>query len=179
MRIRRGQGSSGGSRGQRPDGYNVGLFQNGFGGGKLPGIGLNGGTLFQGLAQDAGYVPNGPVNSNPSYTYRDNVSKSIGKHNLQFGAYFVASQKNELPQFEPSVNGFITYDAGFSGSTGDPFADLLAGNISSFGQASGQPKYYLRYKIEAPIEMFIGFRVDQPFGINEELAAMARYLAGQ
>src|SRR5205823_5361587 len=51
---------------QRPDGYNVGLFQNGFGGGKLPEIGLNGGTLFQGLAQDAGYVPNGPVNSNPS-----------------------------------------------------------------------------------------------------------------
>jgi hypothetical protein len=135
---------------KRPDGYNLGLFQNGFGGGKLPGIGLNGGTLFTGLAQDAGYVPNGPVNSNPSYTYRDNVTKSLGKHNLQFGAYFVASQKNELPQFEPSVNGFITYDTGFSGSTGDPFADLLTGNISSFGQASGQPKYYLRYKIFEP-----------------------------
>jgi Carboxypeptidase regulatory-like domain len=135
---------------QRPAGYNLGLFQNGFGGGKLPGIGLNGGTLFTGLAQDAGYVPNGPVNSNPSYSYRDNISKSLGKHNLQFGGYFVASQKNELPQFEPSVNGFITYDTGFSGSTGDPFADLLAGNISSFGQASGQPKYYLRYKIFEP-----------------------------
>jgi len=135
---------------KRPDGYNLGLFQNGFGGGKLPGFLLNGGTLFTGLAQDAGYVPNGPVNSNPSYTYRDNVTKSLGKHSLQFGAYFVASQKNELPQFEPSVNGFITYDTGFSGSTGDPFADLLTGNISSFGQASGQPKYYLRYKIFEP-----------------------------
>ena len=135
---------------QRPAGYDLGLFQNGFGGGKLPGIGLNGGTLFTGIAQDAGYVPNGPVNSNPSYTYRDNVSKVLGKHNLNFGGYFVASQKNELPQFEPSVNGFITYDTGFSGSTGDPFADLLAGNISSFGQASGQPKYYLRYKIFEP-----------------------------
>src|SRR5208337_5382457 len=63
---------------------------------------------------------------------------------------FVASQKNELPQFEPSVNGFITYDTSFSGSTGNPFADLLTGNISSFGQASGQPKYYLRYKIFEP-----------------------------
>jgi len=135
---------------KRPDGYNLGLFQNGFGGGKLPGIGLAGGTLFNGLAQDAGYVPNGPVNSNPSFSYRDNVSKSIGKHNLQFGAYFVASQKNELPQFEPSVNGFINYDVGFSGSTLNPFADLLAGNISSFGQASDQPKYYLRYKIFEP-----------------------------
>jgi hypothetical protein len=134
---------------QRPAGYNLGLFQNGFGGGKLPGISLGGGTLFNGIAQDAGYVPNGPVNSNPSYTYRDNVSKSLGKHNLQFGGYFVASQKNELPQFEPSVNGFITYDVGFSHSA-NPFADLLTGNISSFGQASGQPKYYLRYKIFEP-----------------------------
>jgi hypothetical protein len=135
---------------QRPAGYNLGIFQNGFGGGKLPGIQLTGGTLFNGVAQDAGYVPNGPVNSNPSYTYRDNVSKSLGKHNLQFGGYFVASQKNELPQFEPSVNGFISYDTSFSGSTGNPFADLLVGSMSSFAQASGQPKYYLRYKIFEP-----------------------------
>src|SRR6266852_2265984 len=38
---------------KRPDGYNLGLFQNGFGGGKLPGFQFNGGTLFTGLAQDA------------------------------------------------------------------------------------------------------------------------------
>ncbi len=135
---------------KRPDGYNLGLFQNGFGGGKLPGVSLNGDPLLGGVAQDAGYVPNGPVNSNPSYSYRDNITKNFGKHNFQFGAYFVASQKNELPQFEPSVNGFITYDTGFSGSTGNSFADLLTGNISTFGQASGQPKYYLRYKIFEP-----------------------------
>jgi hypothetical protein len=130
---------------QRPSGYNLGLFQNGFGGGKLPGIQLSGGA-FDGIAQDAGYVPNGPLNSNPAYTYRDNVSKIVGKHNLQFGAYFIASQKNELPQFEPSVNGFIIFDTSSSVSTGNAFADLLTGNIASFGQANGQPKYYLRYK---------------------------------
>jgi hypothetical protein len=136
---------------KRPDGYNLGLFQNGFGGGKLPGISLAGGNVFGGLAEDAGYVPNGPVNSNPSYTYRDSLSKIIGKHNLQFGGYFVASQKNELPQFEPSVNGFIQFDASqLAGSTGNPFADLLTGNIFTFQQASGQPKYYLRYKIFEP-----------------------------
>jgi hypothetical protein len=135
---------------QRPAGYNLGIFQNGFGGGKLPGIELDGGTLFAGIAQDAGYVPNGPVNSNPSYSYRDNITKILGKHNLQFGGYFVASQKNELPQFEPSVNGFITFSSSFAGSTQDPFSDLLTGNYSTFGQASGQPKYYLRYKIFEP-----------------------------
>jgi carboxypeptidase family protein len=135
---------------KRPAGYNLGLFNNGFGGGKLPGIMLNGGTAFNGLAQDAGYVPNGIVNSNPVYTYRDNVTKIVGKHNLQLGGYFVASQKNELPQFEPSVNGFLTFDTNLSGSTKNPFADLLSGNISSIQQASAQPKYYLRYKIFEP-----------------------------
>jgi Carboxypeptidase regulatory-like domain len=134
---------------QRPPGYNVGLFQNGFGGGKLPGIQLSGG-IFDGIAQDAGYVPNGPVNSNPVYSYRDNVSKIIGKHSLQFGAYLYVSQKNELPQFEPSVNGFFIYDATSSISTGNAFADLLAGRISSFSQGSDQPKYYLRHKIFEP-----------------------------
>jgi Carboxypeptidase regulatory-like domain len=141
---------------QRPAGYNLGLFQNGFGGNRLPGVILNGGNQFQGngIGLDTGYVPNGPVNSNPSYTYRDNVSKIIGKHNLTMGGYFVASQKNEIPQVNPSVNGLITLDTSFSTttskSTGNPFADLLSSNLSSFQQASGQGKYYLRYKIFEP-----------------------------
>lgn len=134
---------------QRPAGYNVGLFQNGFGGGKLPGIQLQGG-MFDGVAQDAGYVPNGPVNSNPVYSYRDNVSKIIGKHSLQFGGYLYVSQKNELPQFEPSVNGFFNFNTGSSVSTGNAFADLLMGQINSFAQGSDQPKYYLRHKIFEP-----------------------------
>src|SRR6202166_3565628 len=134
---------------QRPAGYDIGLFQNGFGGGKLPGIQLSGG-VFDGVAQDAGWVPNGPVNSNPIYTFRDNISKIIGKHNLQFGAYFLASQKNELPQAEPSVNGFVTFSTSSAVTTGNAFADLLAGRISTFAQASGQPKYYLRHKIFEP-----------------------------
>jgi hypothetical protein len=132
---------------QRPSGYNIGLSPNNAG--RLPGIQLSGG-IFDGLAEDPGWVPQGPVNSNPNYTYRDNVSKIIGKHNLVFGGYFVASQKNELPQFTPSVNGFAIFSTSLSGSTGNAFADMLTGNIDSFQQASGQPKYYLRYKIFEP-----------------------------
>jgi len=141
---------------QRPSGYTLGLFQNGFGGNRLPGFIMNGGNQFAGggIGLDTGYVPNGPVNSNPSYTYRDNVSKIVGKHNLTMGGYFVASQKNEIPQVNPSVNGLITLDTSFStansASTGNPFADLLSGNLSTFQQASGQGKYYLRYKIFEP-----------------------------
>ena len=51
---------------------------------KLPGISLGGGGVYN-FGEDVGYLPNGPYNSNPTYTYRDNVTKIIGKHNLQFG----------------------------------------------------------------------------------------------
>jgi hypothetical protein len=133
---------------QRPAGYNLGLFPGNAG--RLPGVQLNGGSLWDGLGEDPGWVPQGPVNSNPNYIYRDNVSKIMGKHNLTFGGYFVASQKNELPQFTPSVNGFANFSVSTPGSTGNPFADLLVGTIQNFQQASGQPKYYLRYKIFEP-----------------------------
>ncbi len=143
---------------KRPPGFNIpGLFNNGFGGGRLPGITFSGGPL-NGLGEDPGYIPNGPYNSNPTYTYRDNMTKILGKHNLQFGAYFVAAQKNELsanagPSASPggSVNGFLVFSSSATSvTTGNPFADLLMGQISSFGQQNQQLKYYNRYKIVEP-----------------------------
>ncbi len=52
-----------------------------------------------------GIWPEGAYNSNPTYTYRDNLTKTVGRHNLQFGAYFVAGQKNELSSVQ--VNGSL------------------------------------------------------------------------
>jgi hypothetical protein len=52
-------------RRQSPD-NTLGLFPTN--GGKQPGFGLNGGNVFGGLSQDPGYIPNGPVNSNPGYS---------------------------------------------------------------------------------------------------------------
>ena len=130
---------------QRPAGMTLGLFQNGFGG-KVSGIALTGG-LFDGIAQDPGYLPNGPYNSNPSYTYRDNVTKIVGKHNLQFGASFVAAQKNELSAAGVSNNGLLSYDTSSGVTTGNAFADLLIGNVATFQQQNVQLKYYNRYKI--------------------------------
>src|SRR5258708_6132698 len=130
--------------------YNGGnLLANVNTGNKLPGISLSGG-IDDAIAEDDGYIPNGPYNSNPTYTYRDNVTKIIGKHNLQFGAYFVAAQKNELSGTVPSVNGFLTFSNTAPGTSGNPFADLLLGNIANFAQASAQAKYYNRYKILEP-----------------------------
>src|SRR6185369_13103256 len=79
---------------QRPSNMTIGDLFGGNGDGILPGINLVGDAYGGGFGQDLGYIPNGPYNSNPTYTYRDNVSKIIGKHNLQFGAYFAAGQKN-------------------------------------------------------------------------------------
>ena len=80
---------------------------------------------------------------------RDNVSKIVGKHNLQFGAYLVIAQKNEQSGVG-SQQGFLTFDASNSKSTGNSFADFLLGNISQFQQVSSTPKYYFRYKILEP-----------------------------
>ncbi len=124
--------------------------------GSLPGIQLNGGNAYgQGFGEDPGYIPNGPYNSNPTYTYRDNISQIIGKHNLTYGAYFVAAQKNEfggeLAAPAGSVPGFLTFDPTQSSTTtGNPFADLLLGYIASYGQQSKFIKYYNRYKVFEP-----------------------------
>jgi hypothetical protein len=87
-------------------------------------------------------------NSNPTYTYRDNVSKSWGKHNIQFGGYFAAAQKNEMAYV--NVQGDLEFDSSAPGSTGNAFADMLMGNIASYSQDSAQPKYYVRYKLFEP-----------------------------
>ena len=123
------------------------IFNNGFGG-KLPAITLSGGK-YDGIYMDPnGIWPEGAYNSNPTYTYRDNLTKTVGRHNLQFGAYFVAGQKNELSSVQ--VNGSLTFDTGSSLSTGNAFADLLLGNISNYTQGSNQLKFYNRYKILEP-----------------------------
>jgi hypothetical protein len=127
----------------------------GNGDGILPGISLVTGAYGGGFGEDAGYIPNGVYNSNPTYTYRDNVSKIIGKHNLQFGAYAVFGQKNELGgELSPgSIPGFLTFDDSNNPgkfSTGNAFADLLLGRITSFGQQDVRLKYYNRYKIFEP-----------------------------
>jgi hypothetical protein len=131
-------------------GFSMGYLYNNGAGGKLPAINISGGTVYGGgFAEDPdGIWPEGPYNSNPTYTYRDNLTKIVGRHNLQFGAYFVAAQKNELSSVQ--VNGALTYDISSPVSSGNAFADMLLGNIASFSQGSNQLKFYNRYKIFEP-----------------------------
>ncbi len=175
------------------------IFPGG-GGGILPGINLVTSAYGGGFGEDAGYIPNGVYNSNPTYTYRDNVSKIVGKHNLQFGAYAVTGQKNELGgELSPgSVPGYLTFDDSNNPgvfSTGNAFADLLLGKITSFGQQDHFLKYFNRYKILEPyfqddwhvtnhLTLNLGLRVSL-FGTYREKQKQAfnfdpaRYVAGQ
>ena len=156
--------------------------------------------VYGNFGEDAGYIPNGPYNSNPTYSFRDNLNKLVGKHNLQMGAYFQAVEKNELggELAEGSYPGYITFNPGCSTpapSTGNPFADLLLGNICSFGQQNATVKYYNRYKMLEPyfqddwhlsnrLTLNLGLRVSL-FGTYREKEHQAfnfdpaHYVAGQ
>ena len=144
----------------RPANFPMGsFFDNGFGG-KLPDITLTGNTAYGGgFYQDVnGEWREGKHNSNPTYTYRDNVTKIIGRHNLQFGAYFVAAQKNELSGL--FINGSLSFDVSSAVSTGNSFADLLTGQVANYSQGSNQVKFYNRYKILEPYMQY-DFRIDR------------------
>jgi hypothetical protein len=139
---------------QRPSATSFGSLFPGADRGVMPGINLvDPGGAYGNFGEDAGYIPNGPYNSNPTYGFKDNVSKLAGKHNLQIGAYFQAVQKNELggELAAGSYPGYITFNPSIATTTtGNPFADLLLGNIAAFGQQNATIKYYNRYKIVEP-----------------------------
>jgi hypothetical protein len=134
---------------QRPSGFPpIGIYNNGFGG-KVPGISLSGGQYN--FAEDPGYVPNGPLNSNPTFTFRDNLTKIVGAHNLQLGIYVVLAHKNEIPQPQYGVNGQLQFsNTGNTVTSGNPFADLLLGNISTFTQEQAAFKMHEQYNIFEP-----------------------------
>ena len=128
----------------------LGLYNNGYGG-KVPGISLSDGQYT--FAEDPGYVPNGPINSNPTFTFRDNVTKIVGSHNVQFGMYFADAHKNEVPQPPIGPNGLLGFADSNNGSTvssGNAYADLLLGNIASFTQQQAQLKLHNFYHIYEP-----------------------------
>jgi hypothetical protein len=81
----------------------TGIFENGFNG-TIPAFGIGGPSHFN-FSVDPGYLPWN--NSNPTYSFHDNLTKNIRRHNLQFGGYFAAIEKNEPAEEEP--NGSLGY----------------------------------------------------------------------
>jgi len=140
------------------------IFNNGFGG-KAPGIvilGNNGAYGGSGFTVDTGYMP--WSHTNPSYSFRDDVTLAIGKHQLQFGAQAAFYERNELNSANGAatgeVQGLLTFSNinGGAFSTGNAFANFLLFNvggsgsnaIQSYTQDSTQFRYYNRYQIAEP-----------------------------
>jgi len=123
-----------------------GFFDNGYFG-VLPSLVVTGGTAYEGgFSVNTGYFP--WQNSNPTYSYRDTITKTLRNHTLIFGASSIFAQKNE-----PSVGnnqGTVTFNTSSAVSTGNAFADLLTARIGQFSQTSAQPKYFNRYEIVEP-----------------------------
>lgn len=139
-----------------------GFFNNGYGG-VLPSInitdnnyGVSGQTTI-----GTGYFP--WDNSNPTYTYRDQLTKTLKNHTFIFGASLIAAQKNE-----PSTGnnqGTFNFSSSSAVSTGNGFADFLTARVASFSQTSAQPKYYNRYKIVEPFFQD-NWRVNEKLTLN-------------
>ncbi|AXC14155.1 Oar protein [Acidisarcina polymorpha] len=150
----------------RQDFTGQGFFNNGYGG-VLPWISVSGGTAYgSGFNANTGYFP--WKNSNPTYTYRDNLTKTYKDHTFITGASFIAAQKNEPAVGNNNgvpVQGVYSFSTSSSVTTGNPFADLLAGQVGSFTQTSDQPKYYNRYKIFEPYFQD-NWRVNQKLTLN-------------
>jgi hypothetical protein len=147
---------------QRPSSLTMGyLFNNGFGN-KVPGIvigGTNQAYGGNGFAVDPGYLP--WHHSNPTYNFRDDLSKVMGKHTIQTGIQVVIAQRNELNQAVGAntgdLQGILTFSNVSSfNSTGNSFADFLLarpngnGGIKTFQQDSAQLNYYNRYDVYEP-----------------------------
>ena len=167
---------------QKPAGLTMGyLFNNGFGG-KLPGIVIGGNNAAYGgfgFGVDPGYLP--WHHSNPSYNFRDDISKVIGKHTLQFGVQTILAQRNELNQAVGAntgdVQGILTFsNVGSFNSKGNAFADfllgqptgtpgILEGGIKNYQQDSTQLNYYSRYWVAEPY-LQDDFRVNPRLTLN-------------
>ncbi|HZU26840.1 MAG TPA: carboxypeptidase regulatory-like domain-containing protein, partial [Bryobacteraceae bacterium] len=132
---------------QRPASMTMtGFFNNGFGG-KLPAVSINNGAAYGGgfQADVAGWPWN---NANPTYTFRDQIAKIWGSHNIYAGFYYAAQQKNENNGAE--TQGFLNFSNSSDVTTGNAWADFLLGRVSSFNQNNMQTKYYYRSRTFEP-----------------------------
>lgn len=167
------QTGSGPTAATSPTGPMGAFFYTDFGG-KIPALlfkGTNGAYGSHGFNIDTGYTP--WKDAIPTYTLRDDVSKTLGKHQLQSGVEVVFAQQNELGAANGlnsgDVQGVLSFNDQGAGpsptrtatciatpncsatvDTSNVFANFLGGQIATYQQDSQQNKYYNRYMLAEP-----------------------------
>ncbi len=133
----------------RPASFDLpGIFQNGYRG-LLPNVVIQNTAAYNGgFSLGTGYFPWN--NANPTFTFKDNITKIVGAHNLFMGASYIAAQKNEENSNFQDAQGTLTFNGTAGGSTKNGFADFLIGDIYAFDQTNLLTKFYNRYKIVEP-----------------------------
>lgn len=111
-----------------------GLFKNGVA--QIPNLG--GGGEVAGLSNQGGFEVGGKTQGlyadkwMPSAS--DTVSKVWGTHTLKFGAFW-EHIRNSQPA-NNNTNGSLSVSAGNSNTSGNPYADMLLGNLNSYSETS-------------------------------------------
>ena len=107
------------------------------------------GVLYgsSGFGVDTGFFP--WKNANPTYTYREIMTAILGNHTLFFGGYVAFAQKNEQAG-NGDIQGYLNFGTWNPNTSGNPFADLLLGQVGRYFQVSASPYFYNRYKIFEP-----------------------------
>jgi hypothetical protein len=152
----------------------IGAFFDNGAGAKIPALlfkGTNAAYGSHGFNIDTGYTP--WRHANPTYTLRDDASKTFGKHTLQFGVQVTVAQQNELGAANGlnsgDVQGLLSFNTQGAGpspitdnnclgtpqcsaavDTSNAFANFLGAQIASYQQDTIQNKYYNRYKLAEP-----------------------------
>jgi len=95
----------------------------------------------------------------------DTLTMQRGPHTLKFGALFARNRKDQNSRPD-SYNGRVTFQtSGNPNTTGDPFADALIGNFSTFQQQSADPTGHFRFN---NVSLFVvdNWKVSQKFSVE-------------
>lgn len=85
---------------------------------------------------------------NSSFSVTDNLTKVTGAHTMKFG--LLVEQANKFQNFQASPEGLLVFAPWSGNSTGDVYADILAGRVAQFNQTTPVPAGDFRfYNVEA------------------------------
>jgi hypothetical protein len=105
------------------------------------------------MIQPSGYQTTGSLYAKKTLpTVADNLSKVLGTHTMKFGFYWEGTTNNQ-PASNAS-NGQLVYANWGGNTTGNAYADMLAGRIANYNESNGDPILIMKY---TPVEFYAQF----------------------